>query len=138
MLSIKKWKKIGSYDKVQEMLKKEFVMGSQRYFSRGLLCLGYVLVSQVAVACSPKPLPNVQEVPNNVQAIDDAIRQLEKRKQGLEGMKYMQDEEAMQHEFQGWMDYQSDLGAEANIDKKIAQVEEEINELKAKRAKLVK
>ena len=113
-------------------------MCSKGYFSRSLLCLGFVLLSQVVVQCSPKPLPNVQEVPNNVQAIDDAIRQLEKRKQGLEGMKYMQDDEAMQHEFQGWMDYQSDLGAEANIDKKIAQVQEEIDELKARRAKLVK
>ena len=113
-------------------------MQAKGLFSAFIFGVGTVMISQLVVGCAPKPIPKVAEIPNNLQSIDEAIQTLEKRKEGLQGMKYAADEEAMQHEFQSWMDYQGDLSSEDNIDAKINQIQQEIDQLKAKKAALSK
>ena len=95
-------------------------------------------LSQAFVQCAQKPLPKVSEVPDNVQAIDAAIERLEKAKQGLEGSKYATDEDAMRLESGHWMDYQEDLQQEGGIDARIQQIQQEIDQLNAKKAALTK
>ena len=113
-------------------MKKRFLL------SKVVTCVALVFAVQTMVQCAPKPIPKLSEIPNDSQDIDAAINQLEKRIEGLKGMKYAKDDDAMQHEFQGWEDYQGDLNAEDNIDNKIAQLQEELDALKAKKAKLSK
>ena len=101
--------------------------------------LGCLAVSQAVVQCTPKnpPPAKASDVPNNVAAIDSAIKSLEYEKARLQGQEYSEDDDAMQHEFQSWMDYQGDLDDEAATSARLKQVEQEISELKARKAKLL-
>ncbi|MDB6081513.1 MAG: hypothetical protein JWO53_785 [Chlamydiia bacterium] len=110
-------------------------------FSRVLIVgLSCVILSQTVVQCAQtkKPLPKVAEVPNTVQAIDAAIKRLERAKQGLEGREYMSDDAAMTQEFQSWMDYQGDITNDASVAARIQKIQQEITQLQARKAKLVK
>ena len=100
--------------------------------------LSCILMSQIVVQCTPKPLPKVSEVPNNATAIDAAIKRLQRAKEGLEGREYITDDDAMSHEFNRWMDYQGDINKESDIQARIQQIQKEIDELKAKKAQLTK
>jgi hypothetical protein len=121
--------------------KKGVMMESKKKsrFSKVLgLTLTSLVLSQAVVQCTPKPLPKVSEVPNNQAAIDAAIKRLERAKEGLEGMKYMANDEAMSQETQSWMDYQGDIRKEADVNSRIHQIQKEIDELKARKARLMK
>ena len=103
-----------------------------------IIALSCIVMSQAMVQCTPKPLPKVSEVPNNATAIDAAIKRLQQAKEGLQGLNYINNDNAMSDEFNRWMDYQGDINKESDVQARIDQIQKEIDELKAKKAKLAK